>query len=74
MRGSLSGQAYSEALNQYIYLPTQPVQATRPPLLNTPRPVIPPHLQFLFANNRNMIGDNSLLYDNTNGGGGGGFR
>ncbi|KAL7596544.1 hypothetical protein Lser_V15G30343 [Lactuca serriola] len=74
MRGSLSGQAYSEALNQYVYHPTQPVQATRPPVLNTPRPVIPPHLQFLFANNRNMIGDNSLLYDNTNGGGGGGFR
>ncbi|CAI9274469.1 unnamed protein product [Lactuca saligna] len=51
MRGSLSGRAYSEALNQYIIHPNQPVQAARPPVLNTPRPFIPPHLQALMANN-----------------------
>lgn len=51
MRGSLSGRAYSEALNQYIIQPNQPVQAARPPVLNTPRPFIPPHLQALMANN-----------------------
>ncbi|KAI3689805.1 hypothetical protein L2E82_47775 [Cichorium intybus] len=73
MRGSLSGQAYADAINQFMYYPTQPVQATRPPVLNTPRPVIPPHLQFLMANNRNMIGsqdgENRLGFDGTNGGG-----
>lgn len=30
MRGSLSGQAYSAALNHFINQPTQPVQRTRP--------------------------------------------
>lgn len=30
MRGSLSGQAYSAALNHFINQPTQPVQPTRP--------------------------------------------
>ncbi|KAI3727671.1 hypothetical protein L6452_16289 [Arctium lappa] len=51
MRGSLSGRAYTEALNQFIVHPNQPVQAARPPVLNTPRPFIPPHLQVLMANN-----------------------
>lgn len=51
MRGSLSGRAYSEALSQYVIHPNQPVQAARPPVLNTPRPFIPPHLQALMANN-----------------------
>ncbi|XP_024993343.1 E4 SUMO-protein ligase PIAL2 isoform X2 [Cynara cardunculus var. scolymus] len=51
MRGSLSGRAYTEALNQFIIHPNQPVQAARPPVLNTPRPFIPPHLQVLMANN-----------------------
>lgn len=76
MRGSLSGQAYSDALNQFMYFPTQPVQATRPLNLNASRPVLPPHLQYIFANNRNMFGsqggENGLLFHNTNGGGGGG--
>ncbi|KAK9067963.1 hypothetical protein SSX86_012074 [Deinandra increscens subsp. villosa] len=57
MRGSLSGQAYSEAFNQSILPPTQPVQAASPPVLNTPRPFIPPHLlQVLVANNINANG------------------
>ncbi|KAD3641374.1 hypothetical protein E3N88_30598 [Mikania micrantha] len=53
MRGSLSGLQYTEALkNQIIIQPSQPVQAARPPpILNTPRPFIPPHLQALMANN-----------------------
>lgn len=51
MRGSLSGQAYSDAINQYIAHPTQPIHATRPPVLNTSRPVIPPHLQALLNRN-----------------------
>lgn len=51
MRGSLSGgREYTEGLN--IIHPNQPVQAARPPpVLNTPRPFIPPHLQALMANN-----------------------
>ncbi|KAI3693651.1 hypothetical protein L1987_76599 [Smallanthus sonchifolius] len=53
MRGSLSGWQYTEALkNQSIIQPSQPVQAARPPpLLNTPRPFLPPHFQALMANN-----------------------
>ncbi|PWA45774.1 Zinc finger, MIZ-type [Artemisia annua] len=52
MRGSLSGRAYSETLNQNIIRPNQPVQAARPPpSVNTPRPFIPPHLQNLMPNN-----------------------
>lgn len=51
MRGSLTGH-HLEALDQYIIHPSQPVQAARPPpVLNTPRPFIPPHLQALMANN-----------------------
>nr|XP_043608036.1 E4 SUMO-protein ligase PIAL2 isoform X2 [Erigeron canadensis] len=50
MRGSLSGRQLSEDLN--IIQPSEPVQAARPPpILNTPRPFIPPHLQALMANN-----------------------
>ncbi|XP_073130051.1 uncharacterized protein [Henckelia pumila] len=45
MRGALSGQAYSDALNQYIIRPNQQAQATRPSL----PPNIPPHLQSLMA-------------------------
>ncbi|KAJ0431268.1 putative Zinc finger, MIZ-type, Zinc finger, RING/FYVE/PHD-type [Helianthus annuus] len=53
MRGSLSGQQYTEALkHKFIIQPSEPVQAARPPpVLNTPRPFIPPHLQALMANN-----------------------
>lgn len=53
MRGSLSGKAYSEALNQYIIQPTQPVQLTRP-LTNTvtsPSGTSSPH--FSRGNNMN---------------------
>ncbi|KAI3501351.1 hypothetical protein L1887_29217 [Cichorium endivia] len=76
MRGSLSGRAYSEALSQFIIQPNQPVQAARPPVLNTPRPFIPPHLQALMANNlRPQGGGNGPDSDGGNamaGGGGGG--
>lgn len=54
MRGSLSGKAYSEALNQYITQPTQAVQPTRP-LTNTvtsPSGIPSPH--FSRENNMNM--------------------
>nr|XP_043630463.1 E4 SUMO-protein ligase PIAL2-like [Erigeron canadensis] len=54
MRGSLSGQAYFDAVNQMIVHPAQPVQAARPRALNTPRPVLPPHLQVLLRNNSNV--------------------
>ncbi|KAL6986318.1 hypothetical protein U1Q18_019685 [Sarracenia purpurea var. burkii] len=54
MRGSLSGRAYSAALNQYIIQPTQPVQPARPPLnMTSPPPGIPSPLHVLRANNRN---------------------
>lgn len=56
MRGSLSGQAYSDAFNQFVFQPTQPIQAASPPALNIPRPIIPPHLQVLMANNTNANG------------------
>ncbi|KAL8200940.1 hypothetical protein R6Q57_012279 [Mikania cordata] len=60
MRGSLSGQQYTEALkNQTIIQPNQPVQAARPPpVLNTPRPFIPPHLLALMSN-KHSAGGNS---------------
>ncbi|XP_028077340.1 E4 SUMO-protein ligase PIAL2 isoform X3 [Camellia sinensis] len=47
MRGSLSGRAYSDALNQFIIQPTQPVQAAiRPPLsMTSPPPGMPTPLQ-----------------------------
>ncbi|KAK1367551.1 E4 SUMO-protein ligase PIAL2 [Heracleum sosnowskyi] len=54
MRGSLSGRAYSEALNQYIIQPTQPVQLTRP-LTNTvtsPSGIPSPHVSM--ENNMNV--------------------
>lgn len=48
MRGSLSGRAYNEALEQYIIRPTQQAQA------QAPRPSVPPNispqLQALMAN------------------------
>ncbi|KAI3828807.1 hypothetical protein L1987_02917 [Smallanthus sonchifolius] len=56
MRGSLSGRAYSEAFSRSIVHPTQPVLAASPPVLNTPRPFIPHHLQVLMANNLNANG------------------
>ena len=72
MRGSLSGRDYSDALNQFIIHPTQPVQAARPPILNAPRPAIPPHLQVLMANYRNAHGPqdgaNGSVLDGGNGG------
>ncbi|XAR55098.1 hypothetical protein NMG60_11030487 [Bertholletia excelsa] len=52
MRGALSGQAYSDALNQLIIQPTQTVQAARPPLVSPP-PGIPSQLHVLVANNWN---------------------
>ncbi|KAL7167614.1 hypothetical protein ACSBR2_038137 [Camellia fascicularis] len=55
MRGSLSGRAYSDALNQFIIQPTQPVQAAiRPPLsMTSPPPGMPTPLQVLIQNSRN---------------------
>nr|XP_016457245.1 PREDICTED: E4 SUMO-protein ligase PIAL2-like isoform X2 [Nicotiana tabacum] len=46
MRGSLSGRAYSEALNQYILQPTQQAQAPRPSV----PPNLSPQLQVFLAN------------------------
>ncbi|XP_019186113.1 PREDICTED: E4 SUMO-protein ligase PIAL2-like isoform X2 [Ipomoea nil] len=46
MRGSLSGRAYNEALEQYIIRPTQQAQAPRPSI----PPNISPQLQALMAN------------------------
>nr|GMC98161.1 E4 SUMO-protein ligase PIAL2-like isoform X1 [Ipomoea batatas] len=45
MRGSLSGRAYNEALEQYIIRPTQQAQAPRPSI----PPNISPQLQALMA-------------------------
>lgn len=45
MRGALSGQAYSDALNQYIIRPNQQAQAARPSLPTN----VPAHLQSLMA-------------------------
>ncbi|XP_024996659.1 E4 SUMO-protein ligase PIAL2-like [Cynara cardunculus var. scolymus] len=71
MRGSLSGRDYSDALNRLIIHPTQPVQAARPPVLNAPRPALPPHLQVLMANNINARGSqggaNGSVLDSSNG-------
>ncbi|XP_059645391.1 E4 SUMO-protein ligase PIAL1 isoform X1 [Cornus florida] len=51
MRGSLSGSAYSAALNQFIIRPTQPTQAARPPsIITSPPPGIPPEFHVLMAN------------------------
>ncbi|KAK1419135.1 hypothetical protein QVD17_28293 [Tagetes erecta] len=73
MRGSLSGRAYSEAFSQSIFYPTQPIQATCPPVWNTPRPFIPPHLQALMANNVNsngfIDGAGSSVYNGSGGAG-----
>lgn len=41
MRGSLSGRAYSDALNQYIIQPTQPAQSARLSSMVPPPPGIP---------------------------------
>lgn len=49
MRGSLSGQAYSAALNQFMSQPTQTAQAPRPPRSTSSPSSIPPHLQALLA-------------------------
>ncbi|GLT90843.1 hypothetical protein SLE2022_087600 [Rubroshorea leprosula] len=60
MRGSLSGRAYSSALNQLMIQPTQSAQATRPqtnltspPSVPTP-PSVPPSLQQYLSNGRNL--------------------
>ncbi|XP_071919389.1 E4 SUMO-protein ligase PIAL2-like isoform X1 [Coffea arabica] len=51
MRGSLSGRAYSEAMNQYIIQPTQQAQAARPPSNVTANPSnASAQLQILMAN------------------------
>lgn len=76
MRGSLSGQAYLDAMNQFIFHPVQPMQAARPPVLNTPRPVIPPHLQVLMDYNINAHryqydASGSMLDGGSDGGGAG---
>ncbi|KAL3499295.1 hypothetical protein ACH5RR_038388 [Cinchona calisaya] len=53
MRGSLSGRAYSEALNQYIIQPTQQAQAARPPPNVSASPYFTSaQLQLLMAANR----------------------
>ncbi|KAA8522457.1 hypothetical protein F0562_013182 [Nyssa sinensis] len=73
MRGSLSGQAYSAALSQFIIQPTQPVQAARPPSnVTSPPPGIPPQLCVLMANNRNAQAQvvNYLSTASTTGGSG----
>ncbi|KAL4565490.1 hypothetical protein LXL04_029588 [Taraxacum kok-saghyz] len=69
MRGSLSGQAYSEALNQMMYFPTQPLQS-----LNTSRPVIPPQFQSLYAYTQGRQNFFRFSNNNGNGGGGGSYR
>ncbi|XP_071705334.1 E4 SUMO-protein ligase PIAL2-like [Rutidosis leptorrhynchoides] len=60
MRGSLTGH-HREALDQYIIHPSPPVQAARPPpVLNTPRPFLPPNLQALMANNLSRTSPGSV--------------
>ncbi|GJW96928.1 putative reverse transcriptase domain-containing protein [Tanacetum coccineum] len=56
MRGSLMGCVYSNTFSQKIILPTEPVQPTSQPVLNTPRPALAPHLQVLLAHNGNVHG------------------
>ncbi|XP_062074447.1 E4 SUMO-protein ligase PIAL2-like [Humulus lupulus] len=56
MRGSLSGQAYTSALNQFMMQPTQPPQpsqAATPPSVPATSPQMIPQLQVLLANSRN---------------------
>ncbi|KAM7525808.1 hypothetical protein LguiA_015710 [Lonicera macranthoides] len=54
MRGSLSGRAYSDALNQFIIHPTQPVQPARPsPNMASAPPGMGSQLHVLAANSRN---------------------
>ncbi|PON97764.1 E3 SUMO protein ligase [Trema orientale] len=54
MRGSLSGRAYSSALNQLMTQPTQSPQPARPPLVPAySLPMVKPQLPVLIANNRN---------------------
>uniref|UniRef100_A0A5B7AMW3 Putative E3 SUMO-protein ligase pli1 n=1 Tax=Davidia involucrata TaxID=16924 RepID=A0A5B7AMW3_DAVIN len=66
MRGSLSGRAYSAALNQFIIQPTQPVQAARPPSnMTLPLPGIPSALHVLMANNRNAHAPQVVNYPST---------
>ncbi|XP_038683934.1 E4 SUMO-protein ligase PIAL2-like isoform X2 [Tripterygium wilfordii] len=50
MRGSLSGQAYSAALSQYLNLPTQSAQVGMLPNLSLPSSSVPAHFQAFFAN------------------------
>ncbi|KAE8055411.1 hypothetical protein FH972_012251 [Carpinus fangiana] len=53
MRGSLSGQAYSAALSQFMIQPTQTAQTARPPTNLAPVSSVPPQLQAFIANSRN---------------------
>ena len=54
MRGSLSGRMYSAALSQLIIQPTQSAQAAGPQTNLTSSPSVPPHLQSLLVNSRNL--------------------
>lgn len=51
MRGALRGQAYSAALQQFIFQPVQPVQASSPLSLPVPLPLIG-SVDLIAANNR----------------------
>ncbi|XP_073315403.1 E4 SUMO-protein ligase PIAL2-like isoform X2 [Primulina huaijiensis] len=51
MRGALSGQAYSDALNQYIIQPNQQAQAATPSLPTN----VPAHLQSLMADTTALL-------------------
>uniref|UniRef100_A0A2N9GKW1 Uncharacterized protein n=1 Tax=Fagus sylvatica TaxID=28930 RepID=A0A2N9GKW1_FAGSY len=54
MRGSLSGRAYNDALNQFMIRPTQTPQTARPPPNPTPpASSVSPQLHALLANSRN---------------------
>ncbi|PSS11366.1 E4 SUMO-protein like [Actinidia chinensis var. chinensis] len=66
MRGSLSGRAYSDALNQFIIQPTQPAQAARPPLnITSPPPGIPAPLHVLMPNRNAAQGPHVANYPST---------
>ncbi|XVF51411.1 hypothetical protein PTKIN_Ptkin04bG0183200 [Pterospermum kingtungense] len=54
MRGSLTGRQYSAALSQLMIQPTQSAQAARPQTNLTSPPSVPPHVQALLANSRNL--------------------